>query len=156
MPLATRAITLGVPPRLHTTKPKAKKTHKKKNRKARKRSADDSDDSDESSDHSVKKKGKSKRRRVETSDDDPESVEEDVEAVEVEVVDLVDDEQEVSIIHLYTRSKLTVMATHNSRILLKTWMTINAVKLCKKSLLKRNQHLIYLPWCQIELPLSST
>ena len=118
MPLATRAITLGVPPRLHTTKPKAKKTHKKKNRKARKRSAVDSDDS--GSDHSVKKKGKSKRRHVETSDDDPESVEEDVEAVEVEVVDLVDDEQEVSIIHLYTHSKLTVMATYNSRILLKT------------------------------------
>ena len=121
MPLATRAITLGVPPRLHTTKPKAKKkSHKKKNRKVQKRSAGDLEDLDESSDHSVKKKGKSKRRRVETPGDDTESVEEDVEAGEVEVVDLVDDEQEVSIIHLYTRRKLTVMATHNSRIPLKT------------------------------------
>ena len=89
------------------------------------------DDSDESSDHAVKKKGKSKWQCVETSGDDTESVEEDVEAVEV------------------------MMVTHNSRIPPKTWITINVVKLCKKSLLKRIQHLIYLLWCQIELPLSS-
>ena len=120
MPLATRAATLGIPPRLHTTKPKAKKIYKKKSRKVKKWSADDSD---ESSDHVVKKKGKSKWRRVETSGDDTESVEENVEAAEVEtvkVVDLVDVEQEVSINHLYTCSKLTVMVTHNSRIPPKT------------------------------------
>jgi hypothetical protein len=111
MPLATRAITLGVPPRLHTTKPKAKKAHKKKDRKVRKRSAGDSDDEDESSDHTAKKKGKSKRRRVETSGDDMESVEEDIEEVKVEVVDLEDDKQEVSIKRLYTYSKLTVTVT---------------------------------------------
>lgn len=93
MPLATRAATLGIPPRLHTTKPKAKKTYKKKSRKVKKQSADDSD---ESSDHAVKKKGKSKWQCVETSGDDTESVEEDVEAVEV------------------------MMVTHNSRIPPKT------------------------------------
>ena len=98
MPLATWEITLGIPPRLHTTK--AKKTHKKKSKKAKKwRASDSSEDEDEISDHSVKKRGKSKWRCVETPEVDIESVEEDVEAVEVEVVVLDHDKQEVSIHH---------------------------------------------------------
>jgi hypothetical protein len=106
MPLATRAVTLGIPPRLHIIKPQAKKkkAHKRKSTKTRKRSASDSEDEDEDSESEppVKKRTKrNKRQRVETSEDEMESVlDEGGEPVEVEAVDLEsvnEEEPDVSI-----------------------------------------------------------
>ncbi len=113
MPLSTRAIALGILPRVHTTKPKQKKTHKheeiNKNKGKNKRTVESElEDSDEVSKQPVKecgkrgKCGKTKRLHVERPlEDEMDSVKVGVEPAKVEVVDVdavEPNEDEVSII----------------------------------------------------------
>jgi hypothetical protein len=106
MPITTRTIKKGIPPRLH--KPKSKPHPKKPNlKKGRKRDASDDDEEPESDGSELEakkaKKKASKRRRTE-SEDDVEVIEDDVQPEqEIEDVDVENgredeptDEQEVS------------------------------------------------------------
>jgi len=104
MPITTRTVAKGIPPRLHEPKPTAK-AGTSKPKKSGKRVASESESESESEEEPVKKKTKGKKRQrvdsgpeveVELVDGDAEPAEKEVEEVDAGGDGGQDDQEEVS------------------------------------------------------------